>query len=116
MHGDGFTQQCLQMLDMGPVLHDGVVKRFLATLAFALRRGLVPVAFILVTENPSAIVLTFKHEQALCSNQQHIDFGGAVFALGDVNVEQELSAILFILTQIRNDAGTFICIRIQPAV
>ena len=99
MHGDGFAQQYFQMLDVGAVLHDGIVEGFLVALALTLRKGLVPLGLVLAAKDPAAVIFAFKHEQALSGDHQNIDFRRAVLTLGDVDVEQEFSAVLLVPAQ-----------------
>ena len=96
MHGDGFSQQRLKVLNVGAVLHDGIVEGFLVALALALGEGLIPFGLALAAKDPAAVVLAFEHEQTLPGDQKHVDLRGAVFALGDVDVEQKLAAVLLV--------------------
>ena len=99
MHGDGFAQQSLQMLDVGAVLHDGIVEGFLVALSLALGQGLIPLGLVFTAEDPAAVVLAFEHKQTLPGDQKHVDLRGAVFALGNVDVEQEFAAVLLVSAQ-----------------
>ena len=60
---------------------------------------LVPLGLVLAAKDPAAVVFAFEHEQALSGDHQNIDFRRAVFTLGDVDVEEELSAVLLMPAQ-----------------
>ena len=81
------------MLDVGSVLHNGVIEGFFVASSFSLGQCLIPALLKLTTEDPAAIVFALKNEQALCVDHQHIDFRCFTFGLWYVDIEKELRAI-----------------------
>ena len=59
-------------VDMGPVLHDGIVKLTL----FPVRKGLHPIGLIQSAVNPAAVILALKNENPFFVDQDKINFGG----------------------------------------
>ena len=85
---------------MCTILHDGVVEGFLAAPPAAMGQGLVPLGLPLASEDPAAVILALEYEEAFGAEHQHIDLGGPVLALGDVEVEEEACALLLIAAQV----------------
>lgn len=83
------------MLYVGAVLHNRVVKAVFAASAAPRGQRLVPEPFVLAAEDPAAVILAFKNENAFFAYHHKVYLGGFAPARRDIYVEKEQGPPLF---------------------
>ena len=83
----------LQMINVGAVLHNGIVKRLFVAFSSS-RERLIPVSLVSGTEYPSTVVFVLKHKNTLRANHQYIDLCGLTVAFRNIYIKKKSSTII----------------------